>query len=47
VTIPGYVTQRLDVNQAWFCDVTRLRHIQFGSRSGRLLNVTRRSVTDR
>jgi len=48
VTIPGYVTQRLDVNQAWFdCDVTRLRHIQFGSKSGRLLNVTRRQVTGR
>jgi DNA (cytosine-5)-methyltransferase 1 len=43
--IAGYVTQRLDVNQAWFTNVSRLRHIQFGSKSGRLLNVTRR-VTD-
>lgn len=41
-----YVTQRLDINQAWYCDVTRLRHIQFGSKSGRLLNVTRRPVTN-
>jgi DNA (cytosine-5)-methyltransferase 1 len=40
-----YVTQRLDINQGWYCDVTRLRHIQFGSKSGRLLNVTPRSVT--
>ncbi len=47
VEIAGYVTQRLDVNQAWFSDVTRLRHIQFGSKSGRLLNVARESVTRR
>jgi DNA (cytosine-5)-methyltransferase 1 len=39
----GYTIQRLDINLAWYCDVTRLRHIQFGSLSGRLLNVTRRS----
>jgi len=43
--IPGWSHQRLDINQAWYCDVTRLRHIQFGSKSGRTLNVTRRSVT--
>ena len=43
--IPGYVTQRFDINQGWYCDVSRLRHIQFGSKSGRLLNVTRRQVT--
>jgi len=41
----SYVTQRLDINQGWYCDVTRLRHIQFGSQSGRLLNVTRRLVS--
>lgn len=41
----NYVHQRFDINQGWYCDVTRLRHIQFGSRSGRLLNVTPRSVT--
>jgi DNA (cytosine-5)-methyltransferase 1 len=46
VSVAGYVTQRLDVNQAWYDDVTRLRHIQFGSKSGRLLDVTRRRVTD-
>jgi len=45
VTIPGYVTQRLDINAGWYSDQTRLRHIQFGSKSGRLLNVTRRQVT--
>lgn len=41
----SYVTQRIDINQGWFCDVTRLRHIQFGSKSGRLLNVPHRRVT--
>lgn len=39
----NYTVQRFDINEAWYCDVTRLRHIQFGSKSGRLLNVTRRS----
>jgi len=43
---PGWSHQRLDINQAWYCDVTRLRHIQFGSKSGRTLNVTRCGVTD-
>lgn len=38
----NWVTQRFDINQAWYCDVSRLRHIQFGSKSGHLLNVTRR-----
>lgn len=41
----GYVTQRLDINQAWYSDCSRLRHIQFGSKSGRLLDVTSRTVT--
>ena len=41
----NYVIQRLDINQGWYCDVTRLRHIQFGSKSGRLITVTRRRVT--
>ena len=43
----GYVTQRIDIDNAWFPMSTsrRLRHIQFGSKSGRLLHVTRRSVT--
>jgi DNA (cytosine-5)-methyltransferase 1 len=38
----SWVTQRFDINQAWYCDVSRLRHIQFGIKSGRLLNVARR-----
>ena len=43
--IAGYVIQRLDINNGWYGDATRLRHIQFGSLSGRLLDVTRRRVT--
>jgi DNA (cytosine-5)-methyltransferase 1 len=48
VEIAGYHCQRLDVDQRWWSDVTRLRHIQFGSRSGRMLHIDRghaRSVT--
>lgn len=41
----SYTTQRFDINQGWYCDVTRLRHIQFGSRSGRLLHIPRQQVT--
>lgn len=51
VTVPGYVTQRFDINQAWYDPVSRLRHIQFGSLSGRLLHIDRapshNTVTDR
>ena len=39
LVIHGWHWQRLDVNQGWFCDVTRLRHFQFGSRSGVTLHV--------
>lgn len=46
VTVPGYVTQRLDIDNGWFSDQSRrLRHVQFGSQSGRLLSVTSRPVT--
>lgn len=45
ISIPGYFIQRLDINQGWYCDVTRLRHIQFGSQSGHLLSVPRGRVS--
>lgn len=45
IEIEGYAMQRLDINEGWYGVSTRLRHIQFGSLSGRLLNVPRRSVT--
>jgi DNA (cytosine-5)-methyltransferase 1 len=41
IKIAGYQSQRLDVDQRWYVDVSRLRHIQFGSRSGRLLHIDR------
>lgn len=40
--IKGYNWQRFDIDLAWYCDTSRPRVIQFGSLSGRLLNVTRR-----
>ena len=43
VMIPGYNRQRFDIDLAWYCDKSRPRVIQFGSLSGRLLNVTRRA----
>jgi DNA (cytosine-5)-methyltransferase 1 len=43
--IAGWSHQRLDINQAWYGISRRLRHVQFGSRSGRLLHVTRHPVT--
>lgn len=46
VTAPDYVTQRIDLDNAWFTGATsrRLRHIQFGSLSGRLLDIERKEV---
>lgn len=45
IDIDGYSRQRLDINEGWYGHASRLRHIQFGSLSGRLLNVPRRRVT--
>lgn len=45
VTIPGYNHQRIDVNQAWYEDTYRLRHIQFFSSRGVTLQIER-SVID-
>jgi DNA (cytosine-5)-methyltransferase 1 len=41
VRIEGYSWQRIDVDQAWYAPVSRLRHIQFGSRDGRTLQIPR------
>ena len=47
VSQPGYVTQRLDIDNGWFSDQSRrLRHIQFGSQTGRMLHIDRRGVRD-
>ena len=39
--IDGYNYQRVDVNQGWYSGVNRLRHFQFGSRSGVTLQIPR------
>lgn len=41
VRVDGYGWQRIDVDQAWYAPVSRLRHIQFGSRDGRTLQIPR------
>ena len=45
VTVPGYNHQRIDVNQAWYEDIYRLRHIQFFHKSQVTLQIDR-SVID-
>lgn len=39
--IPGYSHQRIDVNQGWYCGISRLRHFQFGSKSGAAMQIPR------
>lgn len=41
VSTPGYIVQRIDVNQAWYSEYSRLRHIQFGSKDGLYLDIPR------
>lgn len=41
VIIDGYGWQRFEIDQGWYSGISRLRHIQFGSKSGRLLDVPR------
>lgn len=40
-----YTIQRLDINEGWYGVSTRLRHIQFGSLTGRQLNIPRLLIT--
>jgi DNA (cytosine-5)-methyltransferase 1 len=47
VIINGYDHQRIDINQGWYSDVHRLRHIQFGHKEGKKIQWERGSVTDR
>jgi len=41
VTVQGYEWQRIDINQGWYTDTSRLRHIQFGSKDGLYLDIPR------
>lgn len=44
VMVDGYSWQRVDVNQGWYSGVNRLRHFQFGSCSGRSMEVEKGRV---
>lgn len=41
VEIDSYNYQRIDINQKWFENVNRLRHIQFGHKEGKTLQIER------
>ena len=41
IQIDGYSHQRIDINQAWYENVTRLRHIQFGHKENKYLQIER------
>lgn len=44
VVIDGYSHQRIDINQGWYSDTSRLRHIQFGSKDDLYLDIPRGSM---
>jgi DNA (cytosine-5)-methyltransferase 1 len=46
INIEGYSHQRLDINQGWYSDTSRLRHIQFGSKSELYLDLPRGRMSD-
>ncbi len=46
VTIDGYKRQRIDINQGWYSDVSRLRHIQFGRKAGNMLDIPRGKMNE-
>lgn len=41
LSIGGYSYQRIDVDQGWYSGISRLRHFQFGNRSGVHLQIER------
>lgn len=41
-----YSHQRLDINQGWYDDYSRLRHIQFGSKNDLYLNIPRGTMNN-
>ncbi|MBL1294484.1 MAG: DNA cytosine methyltransferase [Thiotrichales bacterium] len=44
VVIDDYSHQRIDINQGWYSDTSRLRHIQFGSKDDLYLDIPRGSM---
>ena len=41
IEVVGYSHQRIDINQGWYSDTSRLRHIQFGSKHSLFLDIPR------
>jgi len=41
IKIDGYSYQRIDINQSWYEDVNRLRHIQFGHKENKYIQISR------
>ena len=41
IEIDGYSHQRIDINQGWYSDTSRLRHIQFGHKDSLYLDIPR------
>jgi DNA (cytosine-5)-methyltransferase 1 len=39
IEIDGYSHQRIDINQGWYSDTSRLRHIQFGHKDSLYLDI--------
>jgi DNA (cytosine-5)-methyltransferase 1 len=45
VTLRNYNHQRIDINQGWYEDYSRLRHIQFGSKDNFYLDIPRGTMS--
>ena len=46
VLLKKYSHQRIDINQGWYDNYSRLRHIQFGSKDGLYLDIPRGTMQD-
>jgi DNA (cytosine-5)-methyltransferase 1 len=45
VTLQDYNHQRIDINQGWYDDYSRLRHIQFGSKNDLYIDIPRGTMS--
>ena len=46
IKVEGYSWQRIDVNQGWYEETSRLRVFQFGSKKGLFLDIPRQPMKD-
>ncbi|WP_372999000.1 DNA cytosine methyltransferase [Sulfurimonas sp.] len=46
ITLESYNHQRIDINQGWYDDYSRLRHIQFGSKNDLYLDIPRGTMSE-